>query len=129
MDEPSPSAQIDAIEKMYEPWKGEILAQVRKAIKQADPEIIEEIKWKMRSRPEGLPVWSHKGIVCRMETFKDNEKLVFSKGAFLKDTSKLFNARLQASADRAIEFKEGDFVNEAALTELVKEAIAFNLAK
>lgn len=129
MNEPSASEQIDAIEKLYEPWKGQILTRVRAVIKQVDPDIIEEIKWKMRSRPEGLPVWSHKGIVCRMETFKDNEKLVFSKGASLKDTHKLFNARLQASTDRAIEFKEGDSVDEAALAELVKEAVAFNLAK
>ena len=127
--EKTASEQIDDIEKMYDPWKGTILAQVRNVIHAADPDIVEEIKWKMRSRPEGLPVWSHNGIVCRMETFKDNEKLVFSKGAFLKDSHKLFNARLQASTDRAIEFKEGDSVNEAALSALIKEAVAFNTSK
>lgn len=127
--EKTASEQIDDIEKMYDPWKGTILAQVRNVIHAADPDIVEEIKWKMRSRPEGLPVWSHNGIVCRMETFKDNEKLVFSKGAFLKDSGKLFNARLQASTDRAIEFKEGDIVNEAALSALIKEAVAFNTSK
>lgn len=127
--EKTASEQIDDIEKLYEPWKGTILAQVRKVIHVVDPDILEEVKWKMRSRPEGLPVWSHNGIMCRMETFKDNEKLVFSKGAFLKDSQKLFNARLQASTDRAIEFKEGDSVNEAALKALIKEAVEYNTSK
>src|SRR5690606_2950618 len=103
-------------------WKGETLTRLRDAITHADPDVVEEIKWKTASRPEGLPVWSHDGILCIAETWKDNVKLVFFKGALMRDEHKLFNARLQSSTDRAVELREGDTVDEAALRALVQEA-------
>jgi hypothetical protein len=129
MEEKPASQQIDDIIKLYGGWKGEILTQIRATVKQADPEIVEEIKWRMRTRPEGLPVWTHNGIVCLVETFKNDMKLVFFKGISLKDPKRLFNTRLKSSSERAIEFHEGDGVNEAALTELVQEAVQFNEQK
>jgi hypothetical protein len=126
-DKPA-SEQIDDIIKLYGGWKGDVIARVRAVITATDPAIIEEIKWKMRNRPEGLPVWSHDGIVCRTETFKDNVKLVFNKGAQLKDPKGLFNARLDASNDRAIEFKDGFTIDEPGLKELVLEAVQLNQA-
>lgn len=129
MQDRSASQQIDGIIKMYGGWKGDILSRLRAVITSADPAAIEEIKWKMRSRPEGLPVWSHDGILCIAETFKNDIKLVFFKGAFMKDPKKLFNARLNSRTDRAIEFHEGDSVDVAALKELVLEAVGLNAAK
>lgn len=120
------SQQIDSIIKSYGGWKGKILSRLRTLVKAADPDIVEEVKWKMPSRPEGLPVWSHNGIVCIAETFKNDIKLVFFKGALLEDPHKLFNARLKSRTDRAIEFREGDTINETALRELVIEAIGQN---
>lgn len=125
----SASRQIDDIVLLYGGWKGELLSQLRVVIKQADPAVLEEVKWKMRSRPEGLPVWSHNGILCIAETFKDNIKLVFFKGVHMKDPKKLFNARLKSKTDRAIEFHEGDSINEAALKQLVLEAVELNVSK
>jgi len=129
-DKPGKSGaeQIDDIITLYGGWKGELLRRIRAAIKAADPDVTEEIKWRMKSRPEGLPVWYHDGIMCRTETFKDNLKLVFSKGARMQDPGGLFNARLQASTDRAIEFREGDPVDDAGVQALVREAIALNTA-
>ena len=127
-DKPA-AQQIDDIIKTYGGWKGELLARLRAQIKQADPDTVEEIKWKMATRPEGLPVWSHDGILCFAETWKDNIKLLFPKGAHLKDPKKLFNARLQSKDIRAIEFKDGSSVDEPALRELVHEAIDLNASK
>ena len=129
MKEKTASEQIDDIIKMHGGWKGQVLSGLRAAIVHADPEIVEEIKWRMASRPEGLPVWSHGGIVCLAETWKDNVKLIFVKGVMMADPKKLFNARLKSSTDRAIEFREGDTVDEAALQELVVEAVEINRAK
>lgn len=129
MKDTSASQQIDTIIETYSGWKGRLLSQLRAAITQAAPEIIEEVKWKMPSRPEGLPVWSHHGIVCIAETFKNDIKLVFFKGAQLQDPDKLFNARLKSKTDRAIMFQEGDNVNESALKELVIEAVQLNAPK
>lgn len=123
------SEQIGDIIKLYGGWKGETLTKLRSLIKQADPEVIEEVKWRMRSRPEGLPVWSHDGIVCIAETFKDNIKLVFFKGVNMKDPKKLFNARLNSRTDRAIEFKDGTRVDEEALKGLVREGVELNEQK
>ncbi len=123
------SQQIDNIIKMHDGWKGDILTQLRAAITQADPAVTEEVKWKMPSLPEGRPVWSHNGILCIAEVFKNDIKLAFFKGAQMKDSQQLFNARLNSKTDRAIEFREGDTVDEAALQALVHEAIRLNAAK
>lgn len=127
-DKPAPE-QIDDIIKKYGGWKGDILSQLRAVITQADPAIIEEVKWKMASRPEGLPVWSHEGILCIAETFKNDIKLVFFKGVHMKDPKKLFNARLMSKTDRAIEFHDGDTVDKVALKGLVLEAVELNKLK
>jgi hypothetical protein len=129
MEDKSASEQIDDIIKQYSGWKGENIARLRAVIMAANPDIFEEVKWKMRSRPEGLPVWSNNGILCILETFKNDQKLVFFKGALMKDPSKLFNARLKSKTDRAIEFHEGDSINETALTALVTEAVHLNSLK
>ena len=129
MNEKSASEQIDDIIALYGGWKGGTLTRLRAAIKAAAPDVVEEVKWKMRSRPEGLPVWYHNGIMCLAETFKDNIKLVFTKGYLMEDPHGLFNARLKSKTDRAIEFHEGDTINEVAITALVKEAVALNLTK
>lgn len=129
MAEKSASEQIDDIIKTYGGWKGDILSRLRAAIKQADSAVVEEIKWKMPTRPEGLPVWTHDGIVCMAETFKNDIKLTFPKGVYLKDPTSLFNARLKSKTDRAIEFREGDAVDAAALGDLVAEAVELNIAK
>jgi hypothetical protein len=129
MKEKSASLQIDDIIKQYGGWKGELLASIRNAIKQADPEVIEEIKWKMAKRPEGLPVWSHDGVLCFAETWKDNIKLLFPKGAHFKDTHKAFNARLESKDIRAIEFREDHKVDVAAITALIVEGVAINKMK
>lgn len=129
MENKSASEQIDDIIKSYGGWKGEVLSQLRGVIRQADPAVGEEIKWKMASRPEGLPVWSHDGMICFAETWKDNVKLIFNKGAQLKDPKKLFNARLKSSMVRAIEFHEGDTVDATALAGLILEAVALNETK
>lgn len=129
MENKPASQQIDDIIKLYGGWKADILARLRAEIKQADPAVVEEVKWKMPTRPEGLPVWSHNGIVCIAETFKNDVKLVFFKGAQMKDRNKLFNARMNSSTDRAIEFREGDTVDDAGLRELVTEAVKINELK
>ena len=125
MDKPA-SEQIDDIIALYGGWKAETMSRIRAIVKSADPEVLEEVKWKMKSRPEGLPVWSHSGIICLLETFKNDMKLVFTKGAFMTDYQSAFNARLDSSTDRAIEFHEGDVVDEAVITQLVHEAIRLN---
>src|ERR1051325_11152192 len=103
MNNTTPSEQIDMIINQYGGWKGDTLSQIRTAINGASSEITEEIKWRMRTRPEGLPVWEHNGIICFAETWKDNIKLIFQKGALLSDPSGVFNARLESPTLRAIE--------------------------
>jgi hypothetical protein len=126
MNDKSASEQIDDIIKMHNNWKGQTLVQIRTLLRQADPCIVEEVKWKMATRPEGLPVWSHNGILCFAETWKDNVKLLFPKGAQLKDPKKLFNARLASKTNRAIEFKEDSNVDGAGLKDLITEALEAN---
>ncbi len=118
--------QIDDIIAQYQGWQRDLLVQLRCIITNAAPEIIEEVKWKMPSNPIGLPVFSHNGIVCIIQTFKNDIKLVFFKGAFLSDPHKLFNARLKSSTDRAIEFHEGDAVDEDGIKDLVVRAVDYN---
>ncbi|MCW2543736.1 MAG: hypothetical protein JWM40_1288 [Frankiales bacterium] len=108
-------------------WRVTTLATVRDIILKADPEIVEELKWAKASNPDGVPVWSKGGIICTGETYKAAVKLTFAKGASLKDPKKLFNASLEAGTRRAIDIKEGEAINAAALTALVREAIALNL--
>jgi hypothetical protein len=116
-----PSALIDERIKELGDWRGKMLAKVRDIIHRADPEIVEEWKWR------GTPVWSHGGIVCTGETYKDHVKMTFAKGAELKDPAGLFNSSLEGNVRRAIDIHEGDKVNEAALKELIRAAVALNL--
>lgn len=115
----SPSQLIDAKVKSLADWRGQTLAHVRALIQQADPAVAEEWKW-------NIPVWSHDGILCTGETYKDKVKLTFPKGASLKDPSKLFNASLEGNTRRAIDLREGDAIDEAAFKALIRAAVALN---
>ena len=117
----SASAFIDAKINELRDWRGKTLAQVRHIIRKVDPEIVEELKWR------GTPVWSNGGIVCTGETYKNVVKMTFAKGAALKDPSGLFNSSLDGNVRRAIDIHEGDKLNEAALKDLIRAAVAFNL--
>lgn len=121
------SQEIDAIIKKSGDWRGKMLAQLRAVIKKADSNVVEEVKWKKPSKPEGVPVWSYDGILCMADTLKNAVRLNFIKGIALKDPKKLFNARLDSTGVRAIDFHEGDTVDEAALTSLILEAIKENI--
>jgi hypothetical protein len=109
-------------------WRSELLAQVRNLIQAADPEAVEVIKWRKPSNPAGVPVWSHGGIICTGETYKDKVKLTFAKGASLKDPARLFNSSLDGNARRAIDFHEGDEIDEKALKALILAAVALNVS-
>lgn len=122
----SASAFIDEKIKQLGDWRGKMLAKVRGIIHEADPEIVEEWKWVKASNP-GTPVWSHDGIVCTGETYKNAVKLTFAKGAALKDPSGLFNSSLDGNVRRAIDIHQGDKINESALKELIRAAVALNL--
>src|SRR6266481_7560548 len=113
-----PSQEIDAIIKNQDDWRGEKLSLLRALIKKADPGLVEEVKWKKPSNPMGVPVWSHDGIICIGEALKNAVRLTFPKGAQMKDLKKLFNTRLDSNTVRAIDFHEGDTVDEAALKAL-----------
>ena len=119
----SPSRLIDARIKELDDWRGKTLAHVRALIKQTDPEVVEEWKWR------GVPVWSHDGIICTGETYKSVIKLTFAKGASLKDPAKLFNSSLEGNTRRAIDIHEGDDLDEGAFKTLVRAAVALNSAK
>jgi hypothetical protein len=125
----SPSQLIDARIKELGDWRGKTLSHLRDLIKQADPAVVEEVKWKKPTNPGGVPVWSHDGIICTGETYKNAVKLTFAKGAQLKDPKKLFNASLEGNALRAIDFHEGDTVDEAAFKALIREAVDLNTSK
>ena len=116
----SPSRLIDARIRELGDWRGETLARIRALIKQADPEVVEEWKWR------GVPVWSHAGIICTGETYKNVVKMTFAKGASLEDPSGLFNSSLEGNTRRAIDFHEGDKINEKALKALIRAAVALN---
>jgi hypothetical protein len=119
----SPSQEIDVTIKELGGWRGEMLARVRTLIKQAEPEVVEEWKWR------GVPVWEHAGIICTGETYKSVVKMTFAKGAALKDPSRLFNSSLEGNVRRAIDLREGDKINAAALKALIRAAVALNTSK
>jgi hypothetical protein len=119
----SPARLIDARIKELGDWRGKMLSHVRSLIKQADPEVVEEWKWR------GVPVWSHDGIICTGETYKSVVKLTFAKGASLKDPSRLFNSSLEGNTRRAIDIHEGDEIDEAAFKKLIGAAAALNRAR
>jgi len=123
------SQQIDAIIKEPGDWRSETLSQLRALIKQADPAVVEEVKWKKPSKPMGVPVWSHDGILCVADTLKNAVRLTFPKGAQMKDPKKLFNTRLDSKTVRAIDFHQGDTIAEAALQALILEAMGLNTSK
>ena len=123
------SELIDAKIEALVDWRGQTLAKVRSLIKQADPQVIEKVKWcKPSNSMSGVPTWSHDGIICTGETYKDKVKLTFAKGASLDDPSGLFNASLEGNARRAIDFREDDEIDEAALKALIRAAVARNTA-
>jgi len=119
----SPSRLIDARIKELNDWRGQTLARVRALIKQADPEVIEEWKWR------GVPVWEHDGIICTGETYKSVVKMTFANGASLEDPAGLFNSSLEGNTRRAIDFSEGDKINERALKTLIRAAVDYNQTK
>jgi hypothetical protein len=119
----SPSRLIDGRIKELGDWRGEMLARIRALIKQADPEAVEEWKWR------GVPVWSHAGIICTGETYKAVVKMTFAKGAALEDPAGLFNSSLEGNTRRAIDFREGDRIDEKALKALIRAAVALNIHK
>lgn len=122
-DGASASQAIDAKIAALGDWRGETLARVRSLIRQADPDVVEEVKWR------GVPVWSHAGIICTGETYKEVVKLTFAKGAALDDPSRLFNSSLDGATRRAIDLRQDDDINEAALMDLIRAAVALNLSK
>jgi hypothetical protein len=122
----SATALIDAKILELADWRGKTLAKVRKIIHAADPQIVEEWKWRKESSP-GTPVWSHGGIVCTGETYKNVVKMTFARGAALKDPSRLFNSSLDGNVRRAIDVHEGDTIDEAALKNLIRAAVALNV--
>ena len=122
----SASEEIEAQIAALGDWRGESLSRLRDLIREADPEVVEEIKWRKPSKPEGVPVWSHDGIICTGEAFKGKVKLTFAKGASLEDPSGLFTSSLEANVRRAIDLGEGDEVDEASFTALIREAVALN---
>ena len=127
--EKTASQQIDAIIKEPGDWRGKKLSQLRAVIRKAYPPVVEEVKWKKPSRPAGVPVWSHDGIICVADTLKNAVRLTFPKGAQVKDPQKLFNTRLDSKTVRAIDFHEDDTVDEAALQALILDAVGLNTSK
>ena len=125
----SPSQQIDAIIKEPGDWRGKKLSQLRALIRKADRVVVEEVKWKKPSKPMGVPVWSHDGIICIADTLKNAVRLTFPKGAQIKDPKKLFNTRLDSNTVRAIDFHEGDTIDDAGLKALILDAVKLNTLK
>lgn len=122
----NPADVIDAIIEQLGDWRGERLAQLRALIRQADPDVVEEIKWRKASNPLGVPVWSHDGILCTGESYKDKVKLTFMKGASVEDPAGIFNSSLDGNARRAIDIGEDDRIDEEAFVALVRAAVALN---
>ncbi len=125
----TPSQEIDDIIRNISDWRRKVLSQLRDILKNADLQIIEEVKWKKPSKPEGVPVWSHDGMLCVADTLKNAVRLTFPKGAQIKDPKKLFNTRLDSKTVRAIDFFENGKIDEAALKALIQEAVKINTEK
>ena len=125
----SPSQQIDAMIKEADDWRSKKLSELRALIKKADSAVVEEVKWKMPSKPMGVPVWSHDGIICHADMLKNAVRLTFHKGTLINDPKKLFSTRLDSKTVRAIDFHEGDTVDEAALKALILEAVELTTSK
>ena len=128
-DDASGAELIDAKIASLADWRGAALARIRQLIREADPNVVETIKWRKPSNPAGVPVWEHAGIICTGETYKDKVKLTFARGASLEDPNKLFNSSLDGGTRRAIDIREGEQLDESALRALIREAVAVNLAK
>jgi len=129
MEGESISQQIEDIIKKSGDWRGVKLSKLRALIKEADSAVVEEVKWKKPSKPEGVPVWSHDGILCIADTLKNAVRLTFPKGAQMKDPKKLFNTRLDSKTVRAIDFYKDETLDEAALEALILEAVGLNTSK
>ncbi len=128
-EDDTPSQLINVRIAALGDWRGETLARLRALIKDADPEVVEQVKWRKPSNPLGVPVWEHAGIICTGETYKDKVKLTFAKGAALDDPSGLFNSSLEGNARRAIDLAERDQIDEEALKTLVRAAVALNVSE
>ena len=130
MDEGSTGSElIDTRLRALGDWRGAMLARLRRLIREADPEVVESVKWRKPSNPAGVPVWEHDGIICTGETYRDKVKLTFARGASLQDPKRLFNASLDGGTRRAIDLVEGDDVDEQAFKALIREAVALNLSR
>jgi hypothetical protein len=125
----SASDAIDEKIRSLGDWRGAVLARLRRLIREADPDVIETVKWRKPSNPAGVPVWEHGGIICTGEIYKDKVKLTFARGAALDDPKRLFNASLDGGTRRAIDVREGDALDEAAFKALVRDAVALNASK
>ena len=125
----SRSPDIDARLASLADWRGDTLTTLRDLIHAADPQVVETVKWKKATNPHGVPVWEHDGIVCTGEVYKDKVKLTFAKGAALDDPAGLFNSSLEGNTRRAIDIREGEVIDEAALQALVRAAAALNMSK
>jgi hypothetical protein len=128
-DEGSAAERIDRTIAELGDWRGETLRRVRDLIRDADPDVVEEVKWVKPSNPNGVPTWTHHGIVCTGESYKAAVKLTFAQGASLDDPAGLFNSSLGGGTRRAIDIREGEEIDAGALQELVRAAVAFNVAK
>jgi hypothetical protein len=125
----SDSDDVDAKIRSLADWRGAVLARVRRLIREADPDVVEEIKWRKPSNPAGVPCWSHAGLICTGETYKDKVKLTFARGASLDDPTGLFNASLDAGTRRAIDIREGEELDADAFKALIRAAVACNVTK
>lgn len=128
MRKSSSNPAVDAVSKTKGDWRSETLAHIRTLIQSADPEVVEEVKWRKPSNPAGVPVWTHNGIICTGETYKDKVKLTFAKGASLNDPANLFNSSLEGNTRRAIDICEDDKINEKALKALIRAAVELNVS-
>ncbi len=129
MGDETGSEAVDARIAALGDWRGEALARVRALIREADPEVVEAVKWRKPSNPAGVPVWEHGGLLCTGETYRDKVKLTFARGAALDDPAGLFNSSLDGNTRRAIDIRQGDGIDEAALKALVRAAVEANLTR